>query len=418
MVFLTALIFAITLPFSALIADSCVFLDDFDPNITQYGLVTGQSARVAVSCLANKWLLGSDGFNVSSELNFTSYLNFQQFPEIYTPASQYLNFTQLDAFSLQIFNLDATTFGYDPAIANGLLADLNSLTTPDVYTRANISSTSPNPNNYGSLSSANRTRLTNDRDALVSYLAVETQLNTFLTALKANVSDITNYANNLRTSLTNAQNQVINIQGLLQPLLTPAQNLEDMAYCGFIGDQYHDLKLLFCNNIMAEVSYLCLSVFIITVMGFFMIIFGAHMANLEDLNADIKKNMEENPDHDGPDSSKPAAIAMDGSSPGGPQGVGYGYGGAPYQAQSQPVTHGRSFREFMSSGFSGASAPLAPPPYQPQPQGLYEPHPPAEPTERPSQLAVNDLSPPAQQLSANAASAPHVQPSGEDNYTS
>jgi hypothetical protein len=133
-----------------------------------------------------------------------------------------------------------------------------------------------------SSSSANYSAVNTYRALVFNYTGINNSINTFLTNLKQNVSNIQTQIDQISTSLTNAQAQILHTQTLLAPIQNPANQLLALAFCGFLGNDYGSIKATYCNQISYGCGIIAMCCFIIGVFTLPVVIMSTKLANLDD----------------------------------------------------------------------------------------------------------------------------------------
>jgi len=267
------LVFAASLPLSATISDQCVYLDSLQPNL--YPIVDSNVATIFTACLTNTSLTGPSVFNVSDDLNFATLITFP--PAVKENASQYLTFSAFTSFFTNVTtNVNPGTFGLNEATLILYLDTLNAGCSQN-YTVNQVNYTFPT-----SADCPNTPNLTNARDLVYNYSEWYNTSESFSKNLSTNVTNISNLIQNISNNIADAQSQILKIQTLLTPIQNPANQLIDLAICGFLGHDYAAIKNKYCNDICYDLGIIAMCCFMIGVICIPITVLSTKIANLDE----------------------------------------------------------------------------------------------------------------------------------------
>jgi hypothetical protein len=264
-VLLVWLIFLVHLPFSLLVADSCHYLDESEPDLQSVSGFEGRVGRIATACLAQQNLLSA--LDVAEVL---AYANDIVFPDV-PSADGLLNATDLDAVNTQVQSVSIASFpGYDPNAKFVALSNLNARTNVapynDLFTLDNVQTcvpekyVTPDPIQTPA-------EVRGFRNAILTNLDAENRINVFLDGMKANFTRVTGAYDGLRTDTAALLDEMRGLQLSITPLLNATQGVLDIAYCTPLDDDYRHMKKTFCDDIIVSVSGMAMASFFI---GLFM----------------------------------------------------------------------------------------------------------------------------------------------------
>lgn len=261
------LLCGIHLPLSVLLGDVCIYADKVEAEPTT--VLDAQSSKVLTSCLTNSSLI--DTFNLTESLNFRDSIVFPDLPSI----SASFDFVLFKNFTNEVNGLTLSTFNYDPATLDSLLESYSTdpilIQVPKnpFYNRYDIEADNPvslcslidaalrftlcshltlplQSQNFGSGGVQARTDF---HSSILGVLRTERSLNQTLNDMKRNVSSINDYANQLESNVTRLEGELNSIEGSLSPLFNTIDELKGMAYCGFLGLRYFQVKTAMCDTI-------------------------------------------------------------------------------------------------------------------------------------------------------------------------
>lgn len=132
--FLVFLVFAVHLPLSMVLSDSCNYMTSVDSNLAGVGAL-GEAGKLLGACLSNASLVTT--YALEEKLNFTSRIKLPTIPNL---GAQF-TFSGVTTLTAAMRALNLTSFGYDATTLTTKLADLNLCTscacaTPSTFTRA------------------------------------------------------------------------------------------------------------------------------------------------------------------------------------------------------------------------------------------------------------------------------------------
>ena len=284
--FFFGIFFAIHIALAMVIGDGCAYLKTQEPTLqTRF---SNQIVSVADACLLNTSLL--DALNLTHYLNFSNEIQFPNLPNVDTAFA----FQKLHALQSNVSALSLSTFdGFNKSCETITFTALNELTFPQFFTLANI--TLCNPQQFGSRSG----QVQVDKAACINCLAERAELQNVLNQIKANTTRVILQA----TALTNAtdifQTQALTtIHTLLNPIIADGKAVYNLAYCGFLGNAYYQVKVDLCQKTLNAVSYLSLAFFVIEICGFCMaviaLVLKQRMNNPVESKMDIDANTNAN----------------------------------------------------------------------------------------------------------------------------
>ena len=120
--FLVFLVFAVHLPLSMVMSDSCNYMTSVDSNLAGVGAL-GEAGKLLGACLSNASLVTTYG--LEEKLNFTSRIKLPTIPNL---ATQF-TFSGVTTLTSAMRALNLTSFGYDATTLTTKLADLNACAT-------------------------------------------------------------------------------------------------------------------------------------------------------------------------------------------------------------------------------------------------------------------------------------------------
>lgn len=213
-------------------------------------------ARALMTCLCDE--------NVITTFNYTSELSFRdriQFPDTaQTSPDEYLDFDTIYDYLDQIKQVNISDFNYSTVTTDQKLAEVNDLTTPDVFTRENISDL--DPSGYGGGNMATLTALKAD---LVEAVLAEAEIAVFLANLTSNATALEEMIATSRTNVITAQEALLRANETLEPAFLAVDDLTEDATCGFIGTFYYKIKRTTCSRLVGTTGGMSFGSFLIFV---------------------------------------------------------------------------------------------------------------------------------------------------------
>lgn len=209
--------------------------------------------RALMTCLCDENVIVT--FNYTSELSFRDRITFPDTAQ--TSPDEYLDFTTIYDYLDQVKQVNISDFNYSVAATDGKLVEVNDITTPDVFTRENISEL--DPSGYGGGNTATLTALKADIEEAV---LVEGEIAVFLANLTANATTLEETIATARTDVIAAQEALLRANQTLEPAFLAVDDLKEDATCGFIGSFYYKIKRTTCYRLttvtggMAYASFL------------------------------------------------------------------------------------------------------------------------------------------------------------------
>jgi len=254
------ILLAVHLPLAAVTGDSCAYIDEKQGNLSSS--FDYQVANVINACLLNTSLV--EALNVTQQLDFANLITFPDLPSI----NQSFSFSSLDTFVDEVAALDVSTFGY---IYNSTadLKRINDITIPiygDVWAESNVSQCDP-WKYYNAALPENVPTVNVSRAIIIVNTRAFQILNATVWSMKHNVSAILAQKLALQAQTDAFQTDFALIKASINPLIDIVKGTEDLAYCGFVGTAYAQIKSSYCGTTVEALSFLALSFFLLGVFA-------------------------------------------------------------------------------------------------------------------------------------------------------
>ncbi|GMF24839.1 unnamed protein product [Phytophthora lilii] len=309
--FLTFIISAIVLAIGVVLGDACEVTMIFSSNWT---VPLGDSAKAVDACFQNESLL--DVFNLSSKLEFAR--GGIDFPTI--KMDSMFDFSDLDALTNEVNNLDDTAFPFDQDNYKALVDKFNAYATQtttncnpvgpgyqtvdhllhpwlangdtqtgsetaeqyiknyysgDDSTCTNNDASAPSPADGELFVCADSSSCTFSQ-SMAEQMAVITPLATlkqnmadFLAGLRDDMKDITDTTDDFETKTRNLNDGIDDIKTDLQSsLIEYVSEFEEAMYCTFIADGFWNIYDALCGDLMPSITMIAL---MLLICGIFLI---------------------------------------------------------------------------------------------------------------------------------------------------
>lgn len=258
---LVFVIFMVHLPFSLLIADSCHYLDEKEPALASVSSFEPIVADTLTACMARQNLLSALG--VADDLDFTNKIAFPTVPSV----DGLLDAQRLRDLDSQVQAASLSSFpDYNPAEKGAQLDALNGITNAppygDYFTFQNVSACTP----VKYVASVDEVKLR--RNAVLTQLRAEEQINSLLGELQGNMTALMNEFDGLRSSTQTLLVRMGELNTTVTPLLDAAQAVVAIAYCSPLDEDYLRMKQTYCDKMIVSVSALAMASFFVGVFMF------------------------------------------------------------------------------------------------------------------------------------------------------
>ena len=258
---LVFVIFMVHLPFSLLIADSCHYLDEKEPALASVSSFEPIVADTLTACMAQQNLLSALG--VADDLDFTNKISFPTVPSV----DGLLDAQRLRDLDSQVQSASLSSFpDYNPAVKVAELDALNGITNSppygDYFTFQNVSACTPVK--YV----ASVVDVKKHRNAVLTALRAEEQINSLLGELKGNMTALMSSFDDLRSTTQTLLLRMGELNTTVTPLLDAAQAVVAIAYCSPLDEDYLKMKQTYCDKMIVSVSALAMASFFVGVFMF------------------------------------------------------------------------------------------------------------------------------------------------------
>jgi len=274
-------------------ADFCVKLDMAEEGIGTTGFnlsvlttidLNGSMNDIVDCCLEDCKLLELDVMgDINMDLNFSTYQDAIHEQNKYTVVKM-TDFEEWRYLVAQVEKLDYRTFYTTVDLSlvqmNSLVCDGELLITEHPVTRDNLAAVVTDLENeigdYLPCPGESAEWVINYGKQVIEMIQEETlHIDDFIDVVeqaRGSAEALIDSVNTLTESLQNMKDSLEEIECLLNPLVYDVETLLDgsTARCGFVGENYGEIKQLFCEDVFANFALICLGITVIT-MGLILI---------------------------------------------------------------------------------------------------------------------------------------------------